>query len=163
MLHCKLRCFFIFCFRSWQVLTSKICYITIFSTATPKIWRLLGWWGAESLWNLEKYIMRNWVLKMALHYHSLSQHFHGSAKKYFPHLSLTEKLHAMIQRKLSLTLAMSLPMFYKTMHHLLQHLLQQQLISLCSRLGFFLSVFAYCQLTLEPDFLLIYVLQMNFA
>ena len=26
-----------------------------------------------------------------------------------------------------------------------------------------LGVFAYCQLILEPDFLLIYVLQMNFA
>ena len=65
----------------------------------------------------------------------------------------------MIQRKLDLTL-MSLSMFYKILHHLLP--LATAADPFVQQTMFFLSVFTYCQLTLEPDFLLIYVLQMNF-
>ena len=56
---------------------------------------------------------------------------------------------------------MSLSMFYKIVHHLLSleiaadHFVQEAM--------FFIAVFAYSQLTLKPDFLLIYVLQMNFT
>ena len=65
----------------------------------------------------------------------------------------------MIKRKLDLTL-MSLSMFYKILHHLLP--LATAADPFVQQAVFFLSVFTYCQLTLEPDFLLIYVLQMNF-
>ena len=49
--------FFILSFRIREVLTSKICYTALFSTAAGKIWRLLGWWGADDLWILEKHIL----------------------------------------------------------------------------------------------------------
>ena len=80
-------------------------------------------------------------------------------KKNFPNLSMTEKFHAMIQRKLDLTLVMSLPMFYETVRHLLRLVTAADFFVQQPR--FFLSGFAYCQLTLEPDFLLICALQMN--
>ena len=56
---------------------------------------------------------------------------------------------------------MSLSMFYEIVHHLLPLATAADLF--VQQTMFFLGVFTYCQLTLEPDFLLIYVLQMNFA
>ena len=82
-------------------------------------------------------------------------------KKYCPNLLLIEKFHVLIQRKLDLTLEMSLPMFYETVRQLLPLATAADLFVQQTR--FFLSDFALCQLTLEPDFFLVYVLQMNFA
>ena len=67
----------------------------------------------------------------------------------------------MIQRKLDLTLIMSLLMFYEIVHHLLPVATAADLFVQQTML--FVGVFAYCQLTLEHVFVLIYVLQMSFA
>ena len=69
-------------------------------------------------------------------------------QKIFPKLSLTEKFHAMIQRKLALALVMSLPMFYETVRHLLRLATAADLFG--QQTKFFLNLFAYLTITLKP-------------
>ena len=114
--------------------------------------RLL-WRGAETLWTLKNIfcgsVYWGWF-RMNTDWVNICMNL----QKLFPK-SLTEKFHAVIRRKLDLTLVMSLSIFYAIMGRLL----------LLATADLFTqkNVFAYCQLTLEPIFLLIYVLLMDFA